>query len=110
MLSISVSGDLIQKEYDEFYQAIAKDAKVPGFRPGKAPREVLMTHYRSEAHEKVLERLVLHSFQDAVRDEKIQFLGKPQIREVEFTDNQLSFEALLETPHEIGRASCRERE
>ena len=100
-LSVAVQGDLIAREYDQFFQAIGKEAKVPGFRPGKAPREVLARHYATEAREKVLERLISHSLHEAVEEKQLRFLGHPTVRGVEFTDEKLTYEALLEMPPAI---------
>ena len=101
LLSVSVSQDLIQEEYEGFYQEVAKRAKVPGFRPGKAPREVLEVHFRDEAKEKVLEKLIARSLREAVQEKEIEFLGRPTIRGVEFTHEKLNYEALLEVPPTI---------
>ena len=67
--------DLIREEYEGFYQEVGKRAKVPGFRPGKAPREVLETHFRSEAKEKVLELSHSGYVQKPQRDD-ITVLGR----------------------------------
>lgn len=101
VLSVAVTEDLIRQEYDEFFQKVGKEARVPGFRPGKAPREVLETHFRGEAREKVLERLIARSFREAVKEREIEFLGRPTIREIQFTEEKLSYEALLEVPPRI---------
>ncbi len=98
LLSVSVSQELIREEYEGFYQEVAKRAKVPGFRPGKAPREVLEMHFREEAKEKVLEKLISRSLQEVVQEKQIEFLGRPTIRGVEFTNEKLNYEALLEVP------------
>ena len=101
VLSVDVSGELIQEEFNLFYQHIEKDARVPGFRPGRAPRGVIETHFRTEAREKVLERLISRSFREAVGEKKIEFLGSPRIKDVQFTDDKLTYEALLEVPPTI---------
>jgi len=98
VLSVSVSKDLIREEYEHFFQHIGKEARVPGFRPGKAPREVLETHYRDAAREKVLEKLISRSFREAAQEKQVEFLGNPDIRQVEFTEEKLTYEAFLEVP------------
>lgn len=100
-LSVAVQSDLIRREYDHFFEAIGKEARVPGFRPGKAPREVLARHYAGEAREKVLERLISQSLHEAVEEKELRFLGHPTIRGIEFTDEKLTYEALLEMPPAI---------
>ena len=101
LLSVSISQDLIQEEYEGFYQEVSKRAKVPGFRPGKAPREVLEMHFREEAKEKVLEKLIARTLREVVQEKQIEFLGRPTIRGVEFTNEKLNYEALLEVPPTI---------
>lgn len=101
VLSVDVSRELIREEYNHFFQDIEKDARVPGFRPGKAPRGVIETHFRGQAREKVLERLISRSFREAVGEKKIEFLGSPRIKDVQFTDEKLTYEALLEVPPSI---------
>jgi trigger factor len=101
LLSVAVTADMIREEYDSFFQHVGREAKVPGFRPGKAPREVLESHFRSEARERVLERLISRSFRDAVGEKQIEFFGRPTIRGVEFTDEKLAYEALIEVPPPI---------
>lgn len=101
VLSVAVTGDMIRDEYNEFFQHLGREAKVPGFRPGKAPREVLESHFKNEARERVLERLISRSFRDAIGEKQIEFFGRPTIRGVEFTDDKLAYEALIEVPPPI---------
>ena len=101
VLSVAVTGDLIREEYDEFFKNVGREARIPGFRPGKAPREVVEVHFREQAREKVLERLISRSFREAVKERELEFLGYPTIREVQFTGEKLSYEALLEVPPTI---------
>ena len=75
IVKIEVDPSDIQKEYQDFYTAIAPKAKVPGFRPGKAPREVLAMHYGEEAKKEVLNQLIQNSFRQAVKDEELEVLG-----------------------------------
>ncbi len=96
VLTVAVAQDLIREEYNQFFEHIQKDARVPGFRPGKAPLEVLQSHYRDQAREKVQERLISRTFHEAVEEKQIEFLGSPRIRQVEFTDEKLTYEALIE--------------
>lgn len=101
VLSIEVDENTIQQEYDEFYLAVAPKAKVPGFRPGKAPREVLALHYHKEAREEVLKNLISHSFSHAVEEKELKPLGYPNIQQVDFKDKKLSYQASIEVRPKI---------
>lgn len=96
ILKINVGSADIQKEYDEFFKAVAPQAKVPGFRPGKAPRNVLAMHYQSEARENVLKHLISASYRQAVKTQALEPLGYPDIEDVQFADDKLSYQARIE--------------
>lgn len=101
LLKIEVPTDLITKEYDEYYKAIANQAKVPGFRPGKAPRNVLQIHYSEQAREAVLKNLISDSYRTALKEKALQPLGYPEINEVVFDEGKLSYQAKIETRPKI---------
>ncbi len=101
ILKIEIDGDEIKKEFDEYYHHIAPSAKVPGFRPGKAPRNVLELHYAGDAREKVLKQLITLSYRQAVRDKSLEPLSFPDIKDVKFDDSKLSYEASIEVRPKI---------
>ncbi len=96
ILNIEVGEQEIQKEYEEFYEAVAPKAKIPGFRPGKAPRQVLVLHYQSEAREHVLKHLINESYKKAVEQKSLEPLTLPKIHDLDFKDNRLFYRALVE--------------
>ncbi len=98
ILKIEIAEVEIQKEFDHFYEEITPKAKVPGFRPGKAPRNVLELHYQNDAREHVVKHLISESYAQAIREKAIQPLGYPDVKDVKFDDKKpsLSYEALVE--------------
>ena len=101
ILNIEVDQDAVQKEYDLFYRHIAPQAKIPGFRPGKAPRNVLETHYAHEARERVLKNLISDSFKEALQDSALHPLLYPKIQDVDFSGNRLTYKAHIEVRPKI---------
>jgi trigger factor len=97
ILTIDVPVEQIQDAYTLFYKQIAPRAKVPGFRPGKAPHTVVAMHYRNEAKEEVLKKLVSNAYHDAIEKHAIDPIGYPEFENVDFTDAKLSFQARVET-------------
>ena len=96
ILKVELTGEPIQKEFDEYYKAIASKAKVPGFRPGKVPRNILELHFAGEAKDSVLKHLMNESYHQAVREKTLEPLGYPQIDELQFENNRLSYQAKIE--------------
>jgi len=100
-LSVAVSGELVKNKFEEVFSQFAKEAKVPGFRPGKAPRDVLEKHYAASVHEQVLKELVPDVYNQAITAEKLDVIELPQITDVKLDRNNLSFKAVVEVSPEI---------
>ena len=105
ILSIEFPQERVRAEFNKAYQEIAKKAKIPGFRPGKAPKEVLELHYSENAKEAVLQNLVEEGTQEAVKQEKLEPIYYPSVNKVNFEGENLSFDALIEVRPEIKLAS-----
>lgn len=100
-LSVAVSGELIKNKFEDVFAQIAKEAKVPGFRPGKAPRDVLEKHYAGAVHEQVLKELVPDLYNQAIAVEKLDVIELPQISDVKLDRANLSFKAVVEVTPEL---------
>ncbi len=76
-LSIEVEPAYIEKELTQAYATLARQVKMPGFRPGKVPRRILEQHYRNEVEADVLKRVQVLAFVDAVREQNVPAVGDP---------------------------------
>jgi len=100
-INVSVSGELVKTKFESVFSEIAKAAKVPGFRPGKAPRDVLEKHYASAVHEQVLKELVPDVYNQAIEEQKLDVIELPQISDVKLDRSSLSFKATVELVPDI---------
>ena len=100
-INVAVSGELVKNKFEAVFAQIAKEARVPGFRPGKAPRDVLEKHYASAVHEQVLKELVPDVYNQAIEAEKLDVIELPQITDCKLDRSNLSFKAIVEVTPEI---------
>ncbi len=92
----------VNKRKDELFGKLGKTATVPGFRAGKAPRDLLEKHYGERATKEVIEDLISDSYRQAVEEEGFIPLGYPHISDVKLDDkNTLSFKAEFNTRPKI---------
>jgi trigger factor len=94
------------QKVDETFEAIAKDfrreAKLPGFRPGKAPREMVVRMYQKDIEEETKRKLISEAYRQAVDEQKLDVLGHPDIEEIQFKRGEpLQFAATIETAPEF---------
>jgi len=100
-LHIEINGDMVKNKFEDVFAKIGKEAKVPGFRPGHAPRDLLEKHYGANAHEQVLKELVPDVYNQAIEKEGLDVIELPEISDVKLDRTSLSFKAKVETSPEI---------
>ena len=100
-INVEVTGEVVKNKFEDVFGRIAKEAKVPGFRPGHAPRDILEKHYSSHAHEEVLKELVPEVYNQAIDQEKLDVIELPQITDVKLDRNSFSFKARVEIKPQI---------
>lgn len=84
LLKIEVEAERVSAVLDGIYSDIQKRAYIPGFRVGKAPRDLLEAHYEKTAKDETLDRLVWECYREAVIQKKLDPVGYPVIEEVNF--------------------------
>ena len=67
-IKIEVPKDAVNKEFDRAYTDLKRQARIPGFRPGKAPIAMLEKRYAKAVEQDVIQRLVPDYYQRAVRE------------------------------------------
>lgn len=95
-VNIEVSGDIIKNKFEDVFSRIAKEAKIAGFRPGHAPRDIVEKNYSKHAHEQVLKELVPDLYNEAIAKEGLDVIELPEISDVKLEANNLSFKAVVE--------------
>ncbi|MDD4941817.1 MAG: trigger factor [Candidatus Omnitrophica bacterium] len=100
-LCVEVAGDVVKNKFEDVFKKITQEAKIKGFRPGHAPRDIIEKEYSHVAHEQVLRELIPEAYQQALDQEKIEAIDYPQISDVKLERTLLSFKAKVEITPEI---------
>lgn len=101
-LIIEVPPEVVERESDQVTAQYSRVARIPGFRPGHAPRTLVGKRYRDEIRNEVVQTLVPRYFEDKVRDEKLLVVGAPRFEDLKFEEGQpLSVKATFEIYPEI---------
>src|ERR1044071_2007212 len=85
---ITVPIDEVQKETDHVISEVRAKAKLPGFRPGKAPASLIRTRFRQEIRQDVLEHILPKAFRKKADEERWQVVGTPNVTEVHFNEGE----------------------
>lgn len=80
-LEIEIPSEKSQQTYEQVIQKFARAANIPGFRKGKVPRQILLQRLGVvQIKAAALEELIQSGITEAIKQEKIQALGQPQLR------------------------------
>ena len=101
-----VRVELDAKSVDEAFDSVTKEyqkhANLPGFRPGKAPRDMVTKRYGVEIKDEAKRKLISDNYRKAVDEQKLRPVGQPDIEEIQFDRGQpLIFAATVETAPEF---------
>ncbi|MGL9732495.1 MAG: trigger factor [Wolbachia sp.] len=106
---ITVSSDYIEQKMNSRLQEIAKNVKLPGFRSGKTPYDLVVTNYKNEALEYVVGNTIDYCSSDLIKKNKIKshiyhkidILSLPNLDKMDEKGDfsyKLSFEEMPEVP------------
>lgn len=96
--NIEIAAEAVTKEMEKAIASVTKKAKIPGFRPGKAPKAIVEKHYGEEVHSDVMQKLVSNAYMQTIEDQKIHPVDMPQIENVSVMakGTPLTFTAVVE--------------
>ena len=101
-LEITVPVDEITRETDRVIANLQQKVRLPGFRPGKAPANLIRTKFAKQVREDVIENLLPKYFQQRVKEEELNVVGRPNVKDVDFKEGEpLRFKAEFEVAPEI---------
>src|ERR1700722_13185219 len=96
-LDLEIPAEDVQKAVERVAKEFARVAKIPGFRPGKAPVTLIRRRFADDIKGEVLQSLVPEQIDKAVKDQKLVPITQPQVDKVDFAENgPVKFHAIFE--------------
>jgi trigger factor len=87
-LTLEIASDDVKAEFDKVYEAYSRQAKVPGFRPGRVPRGVIQQRFSKEVQDQVVGNLLPHALEHAINDYQLKIVGKAAIDDILFNESK----------------------
>ncbi|NNF97803.1 MAG: trigger factor [Desulfobacteraceae bacterium] len=102
VLHIEVPKEKVVQEIDDAYKSIRKTAKIKGFRPGKAPRSVLVQRFGKDVKGDVTSKLIQEAFIEALKETQLKMVGNPNVDPPDLSEtDDYKFDATIEVNPEI---------
>jgi trigger factor len=97
-LSIEIPTEIVDAEINRVARGYTKQARLPGFRPGKVPQGLIKKRFREQIFHDVLHGLIPRAVEEALQERGIEPVDTPSIKDVALEEGQpLRFTAAIET-------------
>ena len=87
-ISIEVEPGLLAEEKARVLAGFAKDVTIPGFRRGKAPKDIIRRRFAEEIHSEAVKSLLPDAYAHAVSTENLRPIGDPVFRDISIEDDE----------------------
>jgi trigger factor len=96
-LELEILAEEVQKATERVAKEFARIARVPGFRPGKAPVQLIRQRFAEEIKSEVAQSLVPEQIEKALTEQKLSPVTRPEVEHLDFAENgSLKFHAVFE--------------
>jgi trigger factor len=97
-LTIEIPSDVVDAEINKVAKELTKQARIPGFRPGRVPTGVIKQRFKDQILHEVAHELVPRSLEEALQERGIEPVDTPDVEHVHVHEGQpLRFTAKVET-------------
>ena len=101
-LRIELPPEQVSKEWDAIANNFAQFARIPGYRPGKAPKRVVEAKFRKDIQDELTKKLVSQSYREAVAEKQLRVVALTNLEDVKFgQDRSMRFRATVITAPEF---------
>lgn len=98
LLKVEVEAAAVDKAFESVTQGYQRQARLTGFRPGKAPAYLVQRTFGNEIEQEVRRQLFSENYREALKEKQVQPLGQPDVEEIQFGRGQsFQFAVRVET-------------
>ena len=97
-ITIEIPSEVVDAEIDRVAKDYSKQARLPGFRPGKVPSNIIKQRFRDQIHHDGMHDPIPRAVEEALQERGIEPVTTPDIKDVSLREGEpLKFTAAIET-------------
>lgn len=102
LLQVEVPADMVRQAEEKAVRRYASSARLPGFRPGKAPPAMIRQRFAAAIRQETVESLIQEAYKQVVGDQEVKLAAQPHVHDVKFAEGEpLTFELHLEVQPDV---------
>jgi trigger factor len=96
-LQVEEAPEVVSRAWEQAFDRVQREARLPGFRKGKVPRSMIKLHFADDVRQEVARRLIPDVYRQALAESRIEPVEEPDLQEVTLEENAaLKFAAVVE--------------
>ena len=96
-VKVTVPSSFVEAKKMKRFEQIAKTAKLPGFRPGKAPINIIQSQYGNQVNQEILSDVLESTYVEAITEKELKPAGPPEVSIDQFVDgSEFKYTATIE--------------
>lgn len=97
VVNVALGPDEVKEDYENVVKVYTKNARVPGFRPGKAPKERVEARYRKEIEKELQDMILPRAYHEMLKEEDITPVAIVDLKDVQASGKDgVTFTAVLD--------------
>ncbi|MBC8402103.1 MAG: hypothetical protein H8E14_11505, partial [Candidatus Marinimicrobia bacterium] len=101
-MTIKLTWEELIPDYVKTEKQIIKNIKMPGFRPGKVPKKIILQQYQSAIDTQFVDEVIQKYYRQALREKEITPINQAKVNKIDFKRGEpLSFNTTFEVEPEI---------
>jgi len=102
LVRVEVEPEKVAEVFEEVTKEYQKFARLPGFRPGKAPKDMVAKRFESDIQDEAKRKVISDAYKKAIAEKNLKVVVNPDIEEVQFSRGQAcQFTATIEIAPEF---------
>jgi trigger factor len=98
LIRVDIPADTVSERTETTIREFGKHVSLPGFRPGKAPKHLILKSYSEKVDSEVRRQLVNDGYRQAIKEKDLHIVGNPDVEEIQFAKGQpFQFAITVET-------------
>lgn len=98
LLTFEIEAEAVTKAFEEIEREFQREARLPGFRPGKAPRELVLKRFSREIEQEAKQKLIREHYQNGLKEKKLEVVRVLNVEEGSCVKGQsMQFVVTVET-------------
>ena len=88
LLQVEVPADMVRQAEEKAVRRYASSARLPGFRPGKAPPAMIRQRFAAAIRQEAVESLIQEAYKQVVGDTEVKLAAQPHVHDVKFNEGE----------------------